>query len=443
MPKNMFEGRGTGLTQLASGCPDRPYEEINLSTTAFWSTTMDEREKSFAALRRLRPITWQRPFDDQLLPVDDDYGYWAITTHRHLIEVTRRPHDFLSGPGITMDNLPPEILESSQSMIAMDPPQHTKLRRLVAAAFTPKQIRRIEAQINANASAVVDNLIDKAKASPDGWVDWVSECGALLPMHNFNDMMGVPNGLRQRTSHEMTVFMSWNDPEIAGSTREDKLAAMYSALNYMHELAKQLVELRREHPTEDLFTSLALAEIDGQQLTDHQIGSFFVLLTVAGNDTTRQSLAHGMRALTTQPAQRAWLMEDLEARMPVAVEELLRWATPIATFRRTAAHDTELDGVPITRGDKVVMFYGSANRDETVFDRATELDLSRSPNPHVSFGGGGIHHCLGNQLARFQIKALLTEVLTRCPDIATGEPVLSPSNFFHVVKRMPCRPFPG
>jgi cytochrome P450 len=440
MTTSMFEGQGTGLTQLGSGNPNRPYDEINLSTTAFWSATMDERERSFAVLRAQRPITWQRPFDDQVLPVEDDYGYWAVTTHRHLIEVTRRPLDFISGPGITMENLPPAMLESSQSIIAMDPPQHTKLRRLMASAFTPKQIRRIETQIKANATKVVDNLIAKAKASPDGWVDWVSECGALLPMHNFNDMMGVPDGLRQRTSHEMTVFMSWNDPEIVGHTQEEKFTSMFNALTFMHELAKESVTARREHPTEDLFTSLALAEVDGERLTDHQIGSFFVLLTVAGNDTTRQSLAHGLRALTTHPDQRAWLLEDLEARVTPAVEELLRWATPIATFRRTAAHDTELAGVQITEGDKLIMFYGSANRDDQAIARPYELDLSRNPNPHITFGGGGIHYCLGNQLARFQIKALLIELLTRCPDIIAGEPVLSPSNFFHVVKRMPCKP---
>jgi cytochrome P450 len=166
-----------------------------------------------------------------------------------------------------------------------------------------------------------------------------------------------------------------------------------------------------------------------------------VLLTVAGNDTTRQSLAHGLRGLTTNPEQRAWLTEDLEGRMQTSVEELVRWATPIMTFRRTAARDCELDGVQIAEGDKLVMFYSSANRDETAIERAHELDLSRHPNPHISFGGGGIHHCLGNQLARFQIRALFIELLTRCPDIVAGEPELSPGNFFHVVKRMPCKPF--
>jgi cytochrome P450 len=438
---NLFEGKGTGLTRHASGNPDRPYDEINISHKSFWSTTADEREKSFAVLRRERPITWQPPFEENLLPVDDDYGYWAITAHRHLVEVTRRPDDFLSGPGIVGDNLPAETLEASQSIIAMDPPRHTKLRRLIASAFTPKQMRRIEDQIKANATKVVDNLIEKAQASPDGWVDWVAECGALLPMHNFNDMMGVPDGDRQRTSHEMTVAMSWGDDEISGATTEAKLGGMLASLVYMHELAQKTVTERRANPTGDLFTSLAQAEVDGEQLTDHEIGSFFVLLTIAGNDTTRQSLAHGLRALTTHPEQRAWFAQDLEGRAQTAVEEIVRWATPIATFRRTASRDCELDGVQITKGDKLIMFYSSANRDEQAIERAQELDLSRSPNPHISFGGGGIHHCLGNQLARFQLRALFIELLTRCPDIVAGEPELSPGSFFHVVKRMPCKPF--
>ena len=435
-----LKGQGTGLTQHSSGNPDRPYDETNISTTQFWSATMDQREQTFAVLRRERPITWQPPFEDQLLPVEDDYGYWAITTHQHLTEVTKRPQDFLSGPGIVMDNLPTEFLESAQSIIAMDPPRHTKLRRLMASAFTPKQMRRIEDQIKANATLVVDNLIEKAKASPDGWVDFVTECGALLPMHNFNDMMGVPDGVRQKTSHEMSVMMSWGDDEITGSTKEEKFGAIFTALTFMHELSKETVQARRANPTGDLFTSLAQAEVDGEKLTDHEIGSFFVLLTIAGNDTTRQSLAHGVRALTTHPEQRAWLREDLEGRIQTATEELVRWATPIMTFRRTAAHDTELDGVQISKGDKLVMFYSSANRDDTAIDRAHELDLSRNPNPHISFGGGGIHHCLGNQLARFQIRALFIELLTRCPDIEVAEPELSPGNFFHIVKRMPCKP---
>ena len=433
---------GTGLSTYASGNPDRPYDEINLSTKAFWEATGDEREQAFAVLRAERPITWQPPMENQMIEHPEDYGYWAVTTHRHLAEVTKRPDDFLSGPGILMENLPVMLIESGQSIIGMDPPRHTQLRRLLASAFTPKQMRRIEDQIKANATLVVDNLIQKAKESPDGWVDFVAECSTLLPMHNINDMMGIPDGDRQKANDAMVAMMSWSDPEIAGETKDDALGMMFDNIIYMHELAAELIEERRANPGPDLFTSLCQAEVEGERLTDHEIGSFFVLLTIAGTDTTRQSLSHGVRALTLNREQREWLLEDLDGRLATAAEEIVRWATPIMTFRRTASRDCELDGVQITAGDKVVLFYSSANRDELAIERPHELDLSRHPNPHVGFGGGGIHHCLGNQLARFQIRALLSELLTRCPDIEAAEPVLSPSNFFHSVKRMPCRPFP-
>ncbi len=427
----------------ASGNPGRPYDPINLSAKDFWWATMDEREKTFAVLRKERPITWQPPFEDGLIEEPEDYGYWAITTHRHLVEVTRRPEDFLSAPSILMENLPVQVIEAAQSIIAMDPPRHTALRRLLASAFTPKQMRRIEDQIRANAAMVVDNLIAKAKASPDGEVDFVSECASLLPMHNINDMMGIPDGQRQEAAEWMMKATSWGDPEYAGETKDDAITMLFDALVYMHDLAEELIEDRRANPGPDLFSSLAVAEVEGERLSNHEIASFFVLLTIAGNDTTRQSLSHGLRALTTHPDQRAWLMEDLSGRMGTAGEEIVRWATPIMTFRRTAARDCELDGVQITRGDKVVLFYSSANRDSQAIERAHELDLSRNPNPHVGFGGGGIHHCLGNQLARFQIRALFQELLTRCPEIQAGQPELTPSNFFHVVKRMPCRPYPA
>ncbi|MGQ0630969.1 MAG: cytochrome P450 [Sporichthyaceae bacterium] len=432
---------GDELQSNASGNPDRPYDAINISTKEFWWTTMDEREKTFAVLRRERPITWQPPFEDGLIDVPDDYGYWAVTTHRHLVEVTRRPEDFLSAPSILMENMPVQVIEAAQSIIAMDPPRHTSLRKLLASAFTPKQMRRIEDQINANAAMVVDNLIQQAKAG-DGWVDFVSECASVLPMHNINDMMGIPEGDRQLAAEWMTKATSWGEPELA-ATKDDAITMLFDAVVYMHDLAGGLIEERRANPGPDLFSSLVQAEVDGERLSDHEIGSFFVLLTIAGNDTTRQSIAHGLRALTTHPEQRAWLMADLPNRMATAVEEIVRWVTPIMTFRRTASRDCELDGVQISKGDKVVLFYSSANRDDLAIERAHELDLSRHPNPHVGFGGGGIHHCLGNQLARFQVRALFTELLTRCPDIVAGEPELTPSNFFNIAKRMPARPFPG
>lgn len=427
-------------TRTSSGNPDRPYDKADLSSKAFWQATMDEREETFALLRRERPVTWHPPFEDQLLDDPDDHGFWAVVTHDDLKDVTRRHEDFLSGPGILMESLPADFVEAGQSIIAMDPPQHSKMRRLVASTFTPRQMKRTEGRIRANAAMVVDNLIAKAKASPDGVVDFVGECAALLPMHNISDLMGLPDGERQKAAHEASVGMAWNDPEMTGNTKEERLGRIFEALMYLHGMATTAAAERRQQPADDLLTALAEAEIDGEVLTDHEIGSFFVLLTVAGNDTTRQSTSLGLRALTDHPDQRAWLLEDLEGRAQTAVEELVRWATPIMTFRRTASRDTELHNEQITAGDKVVMFYSSANRDDNAIDRPHELDLSRNPNPHVGFGGNGIHHCLGNQLARYQLRALFSELLTRAPQIeSVGEPTMVPSNFFHQVKRMPCQ----
>ena len=425
------------VTRSASGNPDRAYDEVDISSRGFWSTSSDVREKTFAVLRERGTVTWHPPFQEQLIEDPEDYGFWAVTRYDDLVEVTKRHQDFLSGPGILMENLPAEFVEAGQSIIGMDPPRHTMLRRLVASAFTPKQMRRINDRIEANARKVVDGLV--AKLDAGGEVDFVAECAELLPMHNINDIMGVPDGERQIAAHEMKVGTSWNDPELVGETKDEVFMALLQAMGYMHDLAERMTTQRRAEPSDDLVSSLANAEVDGEQLTDHEIGAFFVLLTIAGNDTTRQSTSHGLKALTDFPEQRAWLLEDLEGRLPDAVEEMVRWATPIMTFRRTASRDCELAGQQITEGDKVVMFYSSANRDETRIERPHEFDVSRHPNPHITFGGGGIHHCLGNQLARFQLKALFKELLTRVPDLQAGEPELTPGNFFNVVKSMPCR----
>jgi cytochrome P450 len=423
------------VTSFASGNPDRPYDPVNISSKAFWSVTMDERERSFARLRERGRLTWHPPFEDQLNQVADDYGFWAVTTYDDLVEVTKRHEDFVSGPGILLENLPLDVYEKSVSIIGMDPPRHTQMRRLVSAAFTPKQMDRINDRIKANAAMVVDNLLAKIKEG-GGSTDFVAECAEPGPMHNINDMMGVPDGLRQKITHALNVANSWGDPALA-PTKEQIMEQQRTAVNYVHEVAVELAAQRRAEPQNDLITALAQAEVDGEKLTDQEIGSFFLLMTSAGSDTTRQSTSHGLRALTTHPEQRAWLLGDLENRVPTAVEEFVRWATPIMTFRRTAAHDLDFHGTQITKGDKVVMFYSSANRDGKRIERPNEFDVSRKPNPHVSFGGGGIHHCLGNQLARYQLRALFTELLTRVPQIKAGEPELQPGNFFHVVKSMP------
>ena len=327
----------------------------------------------------------------------NDQGFWAVVRHADLVEVTRRPGDFLSGKGITFESLPLEVLDAAQGFIAMDPPRHTKIRRLMAAAFTPKQLARIDEHIVANSRSIVDNIAGK------GEVNFVTDVAALVPMHNICDMVGIPTEHRRTIAYESQFADGWRDPRLLQGA--EPLARVFQTVTTIHGIAHELIAARRSKPENDLMTAMVQAEVDGERLTDDDISSIFALLIIAGNDTTRQSISHGLKALTDFPDQRAWLLEDLDARLPLAIEEIIRWATPIMTFRRTAARDTELGGHHVTEGYKVIMFYSSANMDTEVFDHPERLDLSRSPNKHVAFGGGGIHHCLGAQLARRQLAA--------------------------------------
>ena len=420
------------MTTVAHPRDTRPYDPADISSRAFWSQTAAEREKTYAVLRAERPVSWHQPVEDMLMKDPNDQGFWAVVRHADLVEVTKRHEDFISGEGIVMESMPQELLDAGQGFIAMDPPRHTKIRRLLSSAFTPKQIRRIHDQIQANAGRIVDDIATR------GEVDFVPEVAALVPMHNICDMMGIDEADRTKMAYEAQFAGGWNDPELMGD--QEPLGRLFEAMLYLGELAGRYIAERRRNPGEDLLSNLVQAEVDGERLTDDEIISFFGLLTIAGNDTTRQSTSHAMKALTDFPEQKAWLMEDLDGRLKGAVEEMVRWATPIMTFRRTASRDCELNGQQITHGDKVVMFYASANGDTDVFDAPERFDPSRNPNPHVSFGGGGIHHCLGNQLARQQLAAIYRELLTRLPDIeVSGEPSYTVSTFFHGVNHLPVR----
>ena len=411
---------------------DRPYDPLDLSSVAFWSSTAAEREVTFAELRRERPISWHRPVDNGLFEDPNDQGFWAVVRHADLVEVTRRHDDFLSGEGIVFESMPQELLDAGQGFIAMDPPRHTRVRRLLTSAFTPRQMNRIDDRIEANSRRIVDGVAAK------GEIDFVSEVAGLVPMHNICDMVGVPEEHRRLIAHEAQFAGGWRDESLLQGA--DPLTRLFEAAGTMREVCLELLAQRRSEPTDDLLSALVQAEVDGERLTDDEIVSFFGLLMVAGNDTTRQSTSHGMKALTDHPDQLAWLLEDLEARLPVAVEEIVRWATPIMTFRRTAARDCELGGQQVTAGDKVIMFYSSADFDPEVFDHPERLDLARHPNKHLAFGGGGIHHCLGNQLARRQLVSVFRELLTRLPDVhVVGEPEYGTGNFFHAVNAMTVR----
>ncbi|ETW23096.1 cytochrome P450 [Mycobacterium gastri] len=409
----------------------RAYDAIDLSSRAFWSGTAAVRERSFAVLRTERPVSWHPPVEDALMPDPDDPGYWAVTRRADIVTVSRANEVFLSGKGVIFENVPVELLEASQSFLAMDPPRHTKLRKLVSAAFTPRQVRRIEDSIKANARSIVEEL----RTAGSG-VDFVDHCAKELPIRTLSDMVGIPESERAHVAHAADALVSWADPVYLDG--RNPLQVLVENQIYLHQVASALAAQRREHPGDDLFSGLVNAEVDGDRLADADVAAFFVLLSVAANDTTRQTTSHAIKALTDFPDQRAWLREDFENRIGAAVEEFIRWASPVMTFRRTAATDFELGGQTILAGEKVVMFYPSGNWDTEAFDHPERFDLSRSPNPHVGFGGGGVHFCLGAHVARAQLRAIFGELLRQVPDIQAGDPAYVPGNFIHAIRSMPC-----
>jgi len=406
-------------------------DEVDLSARAFWEQPAAERQAAFAVLRRERPISRQGPPESVLLePEEGTGGYWAVVRYDDVQQVSRDPDTFSSARGVMFDDAPEELLEASQSFLATDAPRHTQLRGLVKAAFTPKQVQRIESQIQANAGRVVDELESR------GDCDFVEHVSSRLPMLTLWGMFDLPDSEHEPPTNAANDLVGWNDPDVVGDREPVEL--MFEGVVRLSAAAAALADQRREQPGEDLMTALVEAEVEGERLTDADIGAFFVLLAVAGNDTTRHSTSHAMRALTEFPEQRALLIEDLDGRIDTAVEEFVRWATPVMTFRRTATHDTELRGQAVAEGEKVVMFYTSANRDEAAFTEPERFDLLRHPNRHCGFGGGGPHYCLGAPLARMQLRSIFTELLTRLPRIETGEPEPLVGNFINGIKRMPC-----
>ncbi len=407
---------------------------VDISTKAFWNQTSEEREKTFAVLRREQPVSWQRPVDDAVTPDPDDPGYWAVVKHADIVRVSRDNDTFISGQGVLFDLLPPIFLELTQSFLAMDNPKHDQLRKLVASAFTPKQVKLIDEKITTAAREIVDSFA----SDPSGEIEFVETCAEQLPTRIFCDIMGIPEHLRLPTVKNAADIVAWADPETLGDRQADEVQV--EAATNLHDIAGELIELKRAEPSDDLITALISAEVDGRKLDDFEIGSFFVLMAVAGTDTTKHTSSLTVRAMTHFPEQKRWLMEDFDGRIGNAIEEFIRYASPVMTFRRTAVKETELGGHTVIPGDKVVLFYPSGCMDPDVFENPEEFDLARSnARDHVGFGGGGVHFCLGNQLAKSMLKALFRELLTRIPEFEAGEPELLGTNFMRGVKRMPFR----
>ncbi|MDQ6811043.1 MAG: cytochrome P450 [Actinomycetota bacterium] len=412
-----------------SESPQAP--DVDLGSLDFWGRPAEERDHYFAWLRREAPISRHQPPEDILgLPDQGRMAYWAIVRYEDVRRVSRDPETFCSGQGTQFVDAPPEFLEASLSFLAMDAPRHTKLRGLVSSAFTPRQVARIEEGIRVNAGQIVE------EAAPTGGGDFVELIAKRLPLVTISDMIGVPAVERDRVVAAADLLVTTSDPEAFGD--RPPIEVLGEALWTLTEFATELAAYRERHPSDDLMTALVQAEVDGDRLTHAEIAAFFVLLSVAGNDTTRHTTSHAMRALTVNPDQRALLLEALDERLPAAVEEFVRWASPVMTFRRTTTREVELHGERVPAGGKVVLFYNSANRDEAAFADPWRFDVTRDPNRHLGFGGGGPHYCLGASLARTQLRSIFGELLRVIPDLEVDEPELLRSAFIHGVKRMDC-----
>ncbi|MEA2315423.1 MAG: hypothetical protein QOI03_2115 [Solirubrobacteraceae bacterium] len=406
----------------------QPYD---LGSLDFWGRPAEERDRYFAELRRDAPLSRHQPPEDIIGLADQErMSYWAIVRYEDVRRISRDPETFCSGQGVQFADAPPQFLEASQSFLATDAPRHTQLRGLVSAAFTPRQVARIEDGIRVNARRIV------AEAAPTGGGDFVELIAKRLPLVTISDMIGVPEPDRDRVVAAADLLVTASDPEVFGE--RPPIEVLGEALMTLTTFATELAAHRERNPADDLMTALVQAEVDGERLTHAEIAAFFVLLSVAGNDTTRHTTSHAMRALSVNPDQRAQLMRDLDERLGAAVEEFVRWASPVMTFRRTTTREVELHGERLPVGEKVVLFYNSANRDADAFADPWRFDVAREPNRHLGFGGGGPHYCLGASLARTQLRSIFGELLRVTPDIEAQEPELLRSAFIHGVKRMDC-----
>ncbi|QTI68992.1 cytochrome P450 [Gordonia polyisoprenivorans] len=407
----------------------RTYDPLSISELSFWSTTAEEREKVFGVLRAERPLSWHAPMQGGLLVPEVD-GVWAATSHELIRAVSLDPATYSSAQGVTMEDMPEDLVEAASSFLGMDDPKHKRIRRLVSSAFTPKRVALIHDQIRAQASAIVDGLIE---AGGGNFVELVSK---RLPMWTVYEMLGLEESLRKDAAAAAEEMVAWNDEDVANGRQPMEL--LNGALVTLLSMGMEFAARRRLEPRDDLMTALVNAEIDGTGLTDDEIAAFFVLLSVAGNDTTRNTTTLSIKALSDYPAQRELLLSDFDAHIGTAVEEFIRFASPVMTFRRTVTRDTVLAGHELREGDWVVLVYSSGNRDESVFVNPHELDITRDPNPHQGFGGGGAHYCLGNFVAKMQIREIIDQLLHRAPGLTVGEPEFLQGCLVRSVKSMPC-----
>ena len=405
--------------------------DIDLSDTEFWGLPLTQRQAAFAVLRaEEHPPFFAEPETPFAEPGP---GYYALVRHADVVEASRNPEVFSSGRGATsIPDLPTEFNEYFGSMINMDDPRHARRRRIVSRAFTPRMITKFEGDVQQVAATIVDDLL------AGGPCDFVEQVAARLPLTIICQLMGIPDSAYDLVLRNTNMILSGMDPDFLSEDPEQAVGQILGAGAELAGLVTSLAAERAGRPGDDLVTALATANIDGEQLTSSELASFFILLVVAGNETTRNAISHSLVLLTDFPGQRELLMADFDGRIGTAVEELVRYSTPVIFMRRTVTRDYRMNGHDYREGDKTVLYYWSANQDESVFADPLRLDITRSPNPHVGFGAAGPHFCLGSHLARREVSVMLRELLTRIPDIrSAGPPDRLLSSFINGIKHLP------
>ncbi len=398
----------------------------------FWLRQAQEIDSDLAALRDAGGVTFHtEPEIPPEIPLPQGPGAWVLTKHQDILDVSKNPEVFSSAEGITVGDTPPEFREFFSSMIAMDDPRHARLRKIVSAGFTPRMLKQLEESVQTVAAEIVDEV------APRGTVDFVVDVAAALPLKIVCDLMGVPETEFKFVFDRTNVILGVTDPEYAPEGT-DLVTALLTAGGDLAGLMQEVAAAKKGGSGTDLTSQLINAELSDDELSSADLASFFILLVVAGNETTRNAISWGLKYLTDNPDQRQIWADDFENVASTAVEEIVRLASPVTYMRRTALADTQIGDQKIAEGDKVAMLYLAGNRDPAVFADPLRFDVRRDPNPHVGYGGPGPHFCLGAHLARREILVMFRELFKRLPDIhASGDPALLQSTFIHGIKHLP------